>query len=439
MQTLEDDQQHGDPFDGDSLDDWGWRGERDVLPEGLERHAPGAELATILEDIDLGELNGHELVRVLQARWRLIAHLQAEFYTAIYELVHTPPGNAASPAERTDEPDEFCVDEVAAALCFTPRAADRHTDFAFSLKQLPSVAEALHSGEIDLPRAQILCNETANLDVDEAIRLVDSLLPGASELTTGQLARRLRRRLLDNDPEAACQRYKDGLDGRRIESFPNPDGTADFCARQLSPERVAAIMRRIDVLARRLARHDPRTIDQIRSDIVVELLEGKTEHGATSRNGVEIRVDLTTLMGLEERAAEIPGWGPVIADIARRVAEQAGSQWRLVATDPGDGEPVAAFVTRRRPNTALRRLVEAHNRRCIFRGCSTPASRCHIDHTVEWSVGGKTIRVNLGPICPRHHLRTKHRAGWRLRQLRAGYFVWISPRGHIYDVRPPPE
>lgn len=425
----------------DGFDDWtSPLGEdREVLPEGMETRRPGAELAAILEGVDRRELNGHELVRLLQARWRLIAHLQAEFYTDVYELAHTPPGCSDSPPERTDEPDEFCADEVAAALGFTPRAADHHTDVAFSLRRLPSVSEALRWGEIDLPRARILCNETAHLEVEEAARLVDALLPTAPELTTGQLARRLRRRLLDSDPDAARTRYTEGLEERGVESFPNSDGTADLCARRLPPERVAAIMRSLDVGARRLARQDPRSISQIRADLFMDLLEGTSEQEPVRRHGVEIRVDLATLMGLEEKAAEIPGWGPVIADIARRVAQQAGSQWRVIATEPEDGDPVAAFVTRRRPNTALRRIVEAHNRTCIFQGCGTPASRCHIDHTIDWSEGGKTIRINLGPICARHHLRTKHRAGWRLCQLHPGHFVWTSPRGHIYPIRPPPE
>lgn len=62
-------------------------------------------------------------------------------------------------------------------------------------------------------------------------------------------------------------------------------------------------------------------------------------------------------------------------------------------------------------------------------GCSTPATRCHMDHTVACHDHGKTVVINLGPLCARHHLRTKHRAGWHLEQPEPGTFVWTSPAG----------
>src|SRR5690606_1772267 len=135
---------------------------------------------------------------------------------------------------------------------------------------------------------------------------------------------------------------------------PTPTGLPTFALRQLPPHRVAAITERIHTLAKHLKRHgDARTIDQIRADILMDLLEGKGTHDATGRGGVEIRVNLTTLLGLDEDAADIPGWGPVIADIARQVArQQENSRWIYTVTDPDTGEPVQTGVTRRRPTTA---------------------------------------------------------------------------------------
>lgn len=76
---------------------------------------PGPELAVALESIDPSELNGHELVIVLQARSRQIAHLQAQLYTEMWELPFTPAGDAGSPPVRTELLDEFASDEIAAA------------------------------------------------------------------------------------------------------------------------------------------------------------------------------------------------------------------------------------------------------------------------------------------------------------------------------------
>ncbi|MCZ6630322.1 MAG: hypothetical protein O7D28_03120, partial [Actinobacteria bacterium] len=46
------------------------------------------------------------------------------------------------------------------------------------------------------------------------------------------------------------------------------------------------------------------------------------------------RVDLETLTGLTENPGELAGFGPVIADIARRVtAEQESAEWRWTVVD----------------------------------------------------------------------------------------------------------
>ena len=68
--------------------------------------------------------------------------------------------------------------------------------------------------------------------------------------------------------------------------------------------------------------------------------------------GIEVRVGLATLMGLDERPAEIAGLGPVLADVARRVTarQMRGAEWRFAVTDP-DGYLVVGGITRRRPTT----------------------------------------------------------------------------------------
>jgi hypothetical protein len=68
--------------------------------------------------------------------------------------------------------------------------------------------------------------------------------------------------------------------------------------------------------------------------------------------GIEMRVALTTLLGLDDRPAEIPGLGPVLADVARRVAARQlrGAEWRFAVCDP-DGYLLLGGVTRNRPTT----------------------------------------------------------------------------------------
>lgn len=414
-------------------------GGRGVLPDGLAEMAPGAALGTELDSVDRSSLNGHELVTLLQARVRQISHLQAQLYADMWELAHTPGGHAGSAPERLHVLDEFASDEIAAALTLSSRAADSQLSFAFELDRLPQVGEALRQGVIDLTRARVFCRETCHLEEEEAQAVAASLLAVAPELTTGQLGARLRRRCLEAHPESARRRYEDAMKERCLEARSNPDGTGDIFGRQLPVDRVGAILSRINAIARQLKGNDDRSMDQIRADILMDLLEGRDTHTAQGKGGVEIRVELTTLMELDEKAAEMPGWGPVVADLARRVVtQQPDSRWEMVVTDRETGQPVWTGATRRRPTAAQARYVRARNPICIFPGCPTPATRSHIDHTVDRARGGGTVITNLGPLCSRHHLRAKHRAGWRLGQRLPGVFVWDSPRGHRYVVRPPP-
>ncbi|MGH8911184.1 MAG: DUF222 domain-containing protein [Acidimicrobiia bacterium] len=411
-----------------------------ALPEGFETMAPGFRLGNLLETVDRSDLNGYEMVVLVQARARQIAHLQSEFYADVLEMAMCPLGDPESAAERLPTIDEQAVDELRAGLTLTRRSAENQLNIAWALDRLPQVRDLLDRGLIDLPRARVLCEETGHLDREEAVRIVDSLLEAAPDLTTGQLGARLRRRCAEADPEAARRRYEDGVAGRRVERSQNPDGTADLLGRQLPVERAAAIFNRINAIAHKLRGQDDRTLDQIRSDILLDLLEARPVGITDRRGGVEIRVKLTTLLGLDENAGEIAGWGPVIADLARRIVErQAGSQWRLIVTDPDTGAPVYSGVTRRRPTASQRRHVQARNPTCVFPGCRAPATSSQMDHTNDYARGGPTAVANLGPLCAHDHLGVKHKAGWQLAQPKPGVFAWTSPRGHRYLVRPPPD
>ena len=65
---------------------------------------------------------------------------------------------------------------------------------------------------------------------------------------------------------------------------------------------------------------------------------------------MEVRVGLGTLLGLDERPGEIPGLGPVDAEIARRVvaAQHRGAEWVFAVVD-GAGYLLLAGPLRRRP------------------------------------------------------------------------------------------
>ncbi|GII30877.1 hypothetical protein Pmi06nite_43190 [Planotetraspora mira] len=69
----------------------------------------------------------------------------------------------------------------------------------------------------------------------------------------------------------------------------------------------------------------------------------------------EIRVELTTLLGLDEHPAEVPGWGIIHAGLAREmVSGMLAGEWRFaVCTD--DGRLLYSGITHHRPCAAAER------------------------------------------------------------------------------------
>ena len=172
-------------------------------------------------------------------------------------------------------------------------------------------------------------------------------------------------------------------------------------------------------------------MDQLRADVYLDLLTGTAD---SSAGGVHIQTDLDTLVGLAEHPGELAGYGPVIADIARKVvAEQDNAQWRWTVTDPATGQALYDGTTRRRPTTSQRRTVEARNQTCIFPGCRMPAIDCDLDHTTRWADGGETTTDNLTPLC-RHDHRIRHQAGWTHQPLPNGDHQWTTKLGHTYTT-----
>ncbi|MCA1604301.1 MAG: DUF222 domain-containing protein, partial [Acidobacteria bacterium] len=79
---------------------------------------------------------------------------------------------------------------------------------------------------------------------------------------------------------------------------------------------------------------------------------GPASSAGPTRVGVELRVALSTVLGLDRHPAEIAGWGPVTAEIARTVVvAQRSAEWRFAVTDSA-GQLLHAGSTRRRPHRA---------------------------------------------------------------------------------------
>lgn len=399
-----------------------------ALPIPIDAPAPSMVTAALLDWVDPAGVCSAEKVRLLRARARMVAHHQAQLLAAMMDIVDEYRA-------LDDEADfalamESAVAEIRAALSVTRRAAESDLSLAWTLRErLPMVATALRAGVIDLRRARVLTEFTSHLSIGDARQVCDRVLERVEGLTTGQVRALVERLCIEVDPEHAKARYERSLDDRRVFAELGEAGTAHITATDLPADRVAAVMDRLTDLAR-LARSkgESRTVDQLRADVFLDLLEGTGRYGRR-RGVVDIRVDLTTLMGIDEHAAQLLGYGAVVADVARQVAEHR-AEWRVTVTDEA-GEPIHTGITRRRPTAGQRRSVEARDLTCIFPGCRRPAASCDLDHRTPVSEGGATHVRQLVALC-RHDHEIRHRAGWRHRSNGDGSHTWISPLGVSY-------
>lgn len=422
------------------------RGAPVSIAESIDAMPTGIYLAAALATLDVHSLRGSDRVAVLKAHHRMASHYAAKTYEAMGAIADAVAEEQTHPF---DEAFEGATAEVRVALRLTRRAADTEFAFAHHLRtRLPSVAHMLEQGLIDVRRAKAIDYATGHLSAAAAQSVTARIAEAAPHLTTGQLTARIRKLSIASNPDDAADRYHRAVSDRRVMMEPTVDGTAHLHALDLPPDRVAAIRSRVQRLATSLrTAGESRSMDQLRADVFIDLLVGSTPAGdsvppqATARNHgtVDIKVDLDTLVGLTDHPGDLGGYGPIIADLARRVADEShDAEWRVTVTDTATNRPLTTTTTRRRPTRLQTRRVQTSNNTCVFPGCRMPASTCDLDHIRAWSDDGSTDPENLAPLC-RHDHRLKHTQRWQYQRDNEGRHVWKTALGQtVVKPRDPP-
>ncbi len=141
-------------------------------------------------------------------------------------------------------------------------------------------------------------------------------------------------------------------------------------------------------------------------------------------------IDLPTLLGLAQHPGQVPGYGAIPAELARAMA--ADRDWVRWTLDPGTGALLDRGARSYRPSHRLRAYLTARDQVCGFPGCNRPAAGCDCDHVTAYSRRGRTVRVNLGPLCRQHHNAKTH-GRWRLHyDPHTHTKTWTSPLGNTY-------
>jgi hypothetical protein len=323
--------------------------------------------------------------------------------------------------------------ELASALRWTRRHAETELDLALDLaEQLPSVLRALSEGRIDRQRAKIIVDGTAHLQsVAHARQVADEVLDDAGRLTTGQLAGRVRRACLQADPDTVRTVVERAKTERRFVTWTSPDGTMGIQVSGIDPVRGQELSDRINRIARELRGNgEPRTMDQLRADVAVDLLTGTT---SPTVGKVHLTVDLATLAGLADTPGDLAGYGPILTDITRQLVESGDGSWDWTVVHPESQMPVADGHTKRRHTASQRRRLAVRHTTCVAPGCRMPTIDCDLDHTTPYAESGVTDTDDSAPLC-RHHHCIRHQTGWTYRHLPNGDILWTSPLGTTYTT-----
>jgi hypothetical protein len=334
--------------------------------------------------------------------------------------------------------------QVALAKRESPARGRRYVGWATILTtELPETFAALRAGRISEWRAQIVARETAWLAPEHRTRVDTELATRLEQLGDRQIEAEAKKLAYRLDPRGYLARLTKAESERRVSLRPAPDAMAHLSGLLPVAQGVsvfAALSREADSLR---AAGDERSRGQIMADTLVERVTGQSSASAI---GVEVKVVMTdqTLFNHGFDSAEpahLEGFGPIPAELARRIAAAAaeGAElWlRRFYAKPDTGQLVAMESRRRRFEGGLAEFLITRDQVCRTPWCDAPVRQG--DHVISVDRGGATSGRNGQGLCERCNY-AKEAVGWHARPGPggAGELVEIvTPTGHSYRSRPP--
>ncbi|MCQ1954702.1 HNH endonuclease signature motif containing protein [Arthrobacter sp. zg-Y238] len=338
----------------------------------------------------------------------------------------------------------------------------------------------LEDGRLSYQHAQVVLEQCENVPAEKLPGFEADLLEAAEGKTRAQFSAKARRLRERKFPDTISKRHLTAFEQRKVTLDREEDGMSCLSA-YLRAEEAQQIYTTLSTAARgEQAAGDGRSTDQLRADILAQLLMGglSSTHvrnmGGASRAGgatgtgsspadggdgsgavadesgtggngsgpdevivpraeIMVLINAETLFGADDQPAELHGYGPISAEAAQRLARNAAG-WTGLAQDPQTGE-ILGVGRRRKVPAGLRRWLRARDGTGRFPGCRVSTANADIDHTVDWAKGGPTDHGNLEHLCRRHH-RFKTLGYWKANQPVPGVIEWTSPTGRVYRTEP---
>ncbi len=262
----------------------------------------------------------------------------------------------------------------------------------------------------------------------------DSDRPRLVNRTVKQLRNKLNYELNKLKPQDADERFKQAFKDRKAKATLGEDGIG-FLGVTNSANQVQLADYRLTLSAKALrAAGDERTLEQLRADLAIALILGKTVINAGNgeledeerdhteafqavrtpkyaRPIVNVTVPIQTLMGLTDHPGVLSGGTVIPGTLARMVATDPDSSWYRMLTDE-HGQMVELSTKSYQPTPPIWRDVVARHSSCYRRNCTVPATEAELDHLRRWP-DGETSTTNLGPGCKADH-KGKHAEGFHV-------------------------
>ena len=336
--------------------------------------------------------------------------------------------------------------EVALARREAPARGGRHLGFAKALvHEMPHTLAALESGVLSEWRATLIVRESACLDVEDRRALDAELcadaasLGGMGDARVAAAAKAIAYRL---DPHAVVERAAKAENDRTVTIRPAPDTMTYVTALLPVAQGVsvyAALRREADTCG------DGRPRGQLMADTLVERVTGRCAAIPTPI-AVNLVLSDETLLGGDGAPADICGYGPIPAAVARGMVAGAVTDRRSRATlrrlytHPRGGALVAMESRARLFPRGLAAFIGLRDQRCRTPYCDAPIR--HRDHAQPWAQGGPTAADNGLGLCENCNY-VKQNAGWRVSagvdETHTHTAVFTTPTGKTYRSTAPPR
>ena len=397
-----------------------------------------ATLTTLVEGVaNIDCAGATELVEVIAQLERLKNASAAAQARAAAELRDIRTDEATASARSTRRVAAAVAGEVGLARRESPHRAAILVGLAAVLPELPRTSAAFRAGEVTEWQVTVLARETACLSRAHRAEVDAELGPELARMSTRQIGAAARHAAYRLDPHGVVARIGRAEAERRVTSRPAPDCMSWVSALLPAADGVAIMAALTKAADAARTAGDPRSKSQVMADTLVARATGKEP---AEKVGVEIQLVMTdeALLTNSDTPARLNDYGPIPADVARRIAEAAistDSAWlRRLYAPPGEGRLVGMESTRRRFPKGMRAFIKTRDEVCRTPFCGAPIR--HTDHVISVRAGGTTSLTNGQGLCERCNY-LKEEPGWQTTPMPNGSIVTRTPTGHEYASRPP--